>query len=125
MPAVRAIEYFTINGKKLRSISPRNALSSSGCESINVFYRSGNTLVVRAAMAFDHARLGYYRRFVPLLEVPGDDQHWLIDDYEPMLVNAVAARTFQATGDDVSAAYYEQLYRDQRQNIRAGLSEGE
>lgn len=124
-PGVRKIEYVVANDRPLRSISPRNALSASGCPQVDCYYKSGNTLVVNAIRAFESVRIGYYQQVVPLVEVPGQDAHWLIDQYEAMLVNATVARTFQATGDDTSAAYYEQLYRDQRKQIRAGLAESE
>lgn len=124
-PGVRKIEYVVANDRPLRSISPRNALSSHGCPQVDCFYKSGNTLVVNASRAFEAVRIGYYQQVIPLVEVPGEDSHWLIDQYEAMLVNATVARTFQATGDDTSAAYYEQLYRDQRKQIRAGLAESE
>lgn len=124
-PGVRKIEYVVANDRPLRSISPRNALSSQGCPQVDCFYKSGNTLVVNASRAFDSVRIGYYQQVIPLAEVHGEDSHWLIDQYEAMLINATVARTFQATGDDTSAAYYEQLYRDQRKQIRAGLAESE
>ncbi len=124
-PGVRLIEYVTANNLPLMSISPRNALSREGCPQTNVYYKSGENIVVNACRAFDLVRIGYYQAFIPVQELPGLDQHWLITQYEPMLVNATVARTFQATGDDTSSGYYEQLYRDQRKQIRAGLAEAE
>lgn len=122
-PGVRKICYLTANDLPLTSLTPNNVLSASGCAQVNVFYRSGNTLVVSSKLAFTEVRLGYYQRFTGLAESVGLDQHWLMDDYEPMLVYGTIGRVFRATGDDDSAAYYEQMYLGMRKNVRAGLAE--
>ena len=125
-PAVRKVSYLTANGIPLNSVSPQNILDSSGnCTQTNIFYRSGNNLIVRSRCPFTEVRFGYYQRFVGLVEQAGADQHWLLDEYEHLLLNGTVGRVFAATGDDQSAQYYESVYRDLRRNIRSGLAEGD
>lgn len=125
-PAVRKIAYVQANQVPMQSVSPDNILrQGGGCSLTNIYYRSGNTIVVNSRLAFTELRMGYYQAVPSLAEAPGLDQHWLIDEYEAMLTNGTIGRIFMATGDDESAAYYEGLYRTQRLNIRAGLAEGQ
>lgn len=125
-PAVRKISYLTANGIPLNSVSPQNILDSSGnCVQTNIFYRSGNNLIVRSRCPFTEVRLGYYQRFTSLAEQAGADQHWLLDEYEQLLLTGTVGRVFAATGDDQSAQYYEAFYRKLLRDIRSGLAEGD
>lgn len=125
-PGVRKICYLTANDIPHSSVTPSNILDPSGqCPQVNIYYRSGNKLVIRSRMEFSEIRLGYYQAFTGLAEAAGFDTHWLIDEYEPMLTNGVIGQVFRATGDDVSARDYEAIYKTQRLNIRAGLAEAQ
>lgn len=123
---VRKIAYVVAGCRQLQSASPQNILDGAGKVLIpDVYYRSGNSLIVRSCQGFDVVRLGYYRRFAGLTEEPGNDSHWLLTEYPAMLLNGTVGRVFMATGDDLSAQYYEGVYKGLRRDIRAGLAEGD
>lgn len=115
---VRKVFYLTANNCQLKMVSPRQALDSVGCQMVNCFYISGSNLIIHASAAFPSVRLGYYAAPSQVSETVEPTTHWLIDKYPAVMLNGVVAATFQATGDDVSAAFYQRQYLQLRGQIR-------
>lgn len=124
LPAVRKIEYVVANGVPIRSIKPRNALTSKGCIEPNTFYKSGNNLVMNCSQAFTRIQLGYYPPSPILTEEEGST-HWLVETEELMLTQGVIARIFAATGDDNSAQYYEGIFNAMHRQFRTNRGDSE
>lgn len=121
-PPIRKIEYVVAAGLPLDNIKPRNALSNTGCVWRNAWYRSGTNLVLNVVAAFDSVQIGYYQQVGMLSET---DTHWLLSCAYHMLVVAVSAAVFRATGDDTSGAEFEGQYKLLRQQFRRMLADSE
>lgn len=116
---IRSIVWLQIKGQLMTQTTPREISQLKGCTPMNVFYRSGRSLIINTSWDnFSEFRIGYYPTPAHLSEIEGSDTHWLLDAYPSMLLNGTIARTFQATGDEESAAYYESLYLRLRGQIR-------
>lgn len=116
--SLRKIAYVTAQDRQLNSISPRQALDCVGKQVVGCYYRSGNNLIVHAYGPFETIRLGYYQLPLAVSETVAPITHWLIDEYPALMLNGVIASTFQATGDDTSAAYYQRQYLQLRSQVR-------
>lgn len=115
---IRSIAWLQIRGTNLEQTTVR-AITKMACPPINVFYRSGNSLVINTSWDnFQELRIGYYPTPDYLSEEDGFNTTWLLDKYPTMLENGTIARVFQATGDDASAGYYEGLFMRLRSQIR-------
>lgn len=115
---IRSIEWLQVRGLNLKQTTPRE-ISKMACPPINVFYRSGNNLILNTSYdSFQEFRIGYYPAPQLLREDAESDAHWLLQKYPAVLLSGTIARTFKATGDDDSAAYYEREYVMLRTQIR-------
>lgn len=123
LPTRRKIEYVVVEGgKPLKSIKPRNALTSEGCAIQDAYYRVGNTLQINSSSPITRIKFGYYQQ-VGYLSEAGD--HWLEGVAETMLIMGTVAAVFRATGDDASAVEYEGQYRIANQHFRRMLADSE
>lgn len=114
-PKVRKIEVLVANGKSLKYIKPRQAVSASGCSPLNTYYRAGSNLNINADAAPPFVALSYYQQTEYLSE---SATHWLEAEAEHILILGICASVFRATGDDDSAQEYEGQYRLARQSFR-------
>lgn len=116
---IRSIVWLQIQGMNLAQTTIREMSKLRDCLPMNVFYRSGKSLVINTSWdRFSEFRIGYYPTPPHLSETVGEDEHWLLDQYPTLLLNGTVARVFQATGDEDSAAYYESLYLRLRGQMR-------
>lgn len=123
-PPVRKIEYIKVGPIILKPIKPRFALTNEGCLAQNSYYRSGKNIVITAIKELGPAiEFGYYQ--VPALVSEESPEHWLLEEAQSMLENAVIARVFAATGDDASYQVYQNIYTALRRQFQTSRGDTE
>ena len=121
-PPVRKIEILVANGKPLKYIKPRAAVTNSGCSPVNAYYRAGSNLNISAEFAPPLVAMSYYQQTEYLSE---SATHWLEAEAEYILILGICASVFRATGDDTSGQEYEGQYRLARQQFRRMRADSE
>jgi len=86
----------------LTELNPKRAMLN-GREVVNCFYRSGNNLVVRIQVAHITTTLAYGYYAHPATLVGDAETNWVLDNYQDVVIDLLAAKVFRITGDENSA----------------------
>lgn len=104
----RKIEYIRPSGYKvfLKQRAPM-ATWKNGVQLYDVYYRSGNGIIINLSSLQSTLEIGYYQYHLRLTKPT--DQDWMLDEIWPGVKAYALARVFGAIGDDSERARYDAL----------------
>lgn len=100
LPRYRKMQYIRRSGTRsyLKYLSPKRMFETN-CDMRDRWYLAGSSIkiaMVELAPALD---IGYYTYPPILTTVSGNNEHWMLDQAWPIIVDRVAAKVFADIGD--------------------------
>lgn len=102
-PRFRKIHYLKRPGKSkpLELIDPLHVITSSGCEQLDKWYRSGDKIFFKLSVLSATLDYGYYA--YPAALINGTDSHWMLDLMPHVIRSFACAEILYLIGEETEA----------------------
>lgn len=100
----KVIDYIRPTGYRtyLRFRDPKHVFNN-GCEMLDVYYRSGNNIVIKLCRLQSTLEIGYFQYHVRLADDDGEEEDWILEELTEAVSLYTRSRVMRDIGEDTEA----------------------